>query len=78
MRTKTIKLRSYLELIARDRDFKDFALLFSTGTAIGGALVTIFIKNHIATATQVQDLSDNFDKKLQQLSNTSPDRSLDS
>ena len=48
------KIKDLLKTIARDTDFKDYALLFSTGSAVGGLLVTIFIKNNLATSDQVE------------------------
>jgi hypothetical protein len=52
------KIKDLLRTIARDPDFKDYALLFSTSSAVGGGLlVTIFIKNNLATSDQVEALS---------------------
>jgi len=75
------QLTKFLRTVARDRDFKDFAILISTSSILGGALLQIFIKNDVPTFEQVQDLSDkvdNLNTKLEKLTNTSPDRSLDS
>jgi hypothetical protein len=74
------KIKDLLRTIARDPDFKDYALLFSTGSAVGGLLVTIFIKNNLATSDQVEALSNKLDKtdqKIDELSNINATRSLD-
>jgi len=72
------KIKDLLKTIARDPDFKDYALLFSTGSAVGGLLVTIFIKNNLATSDQVEALSNTMDQKIDELSNINAARSLDS
>jgi predicted PurR-regulated permease PerM len=66
---KTIKNESKIENIlttlARNSTFKDFSLLYQTGSAVGGLLIAIFIKDNLSTMDQVETLSN----KVDQLSN---------
>ena len=61
------KIKDLLKTIARDLKFKDYALLFSTGSAVCELLVTIFIKNNLATIDQVEALSNKLDKTDQKI-----------
>lgn len=70
------KIKDLLRAVARDPDFKDYALLYSTGSSVCGLLITIFIKSHLSD--QIETISNKIDHMDQKIEDITAAKSLDS